>query len=271
MKFLNANRVVIWAAMMVAAVSTVCTPLGAWAQASAVVQPRFDVSAVRASDPGAGNKPSVSLNGQDLKASNVTLAMLIRLAYGLSEDQLSGGPSWIGSRRFDVTAKADAAIDPKLSPGAAQQIQRAMMQRFLGERFQLKVRHESKSIPGYVLTVTKGGAKGMQADETGSTGMSLDGGKLHATAITMDQLADALSRGVLQTPVTNATALAGKFDVDVMWDLRAARLEGTPEAPNDLGPSIFLALQQQLGLKLEEHKTAADAIVVESAEMPEAN
>ncbi len=254
-----------------AAILNTCILSYALAQAVAATQRRFDVSVVRISNPNAGNASSVNLNSQNLKAINVTLAMLIRLADGLSDDQLSGGPSWITSQRFDITAKVDASVDPKLSPVVAQQMQKEMMQRLLEERFQLKIRHESKGIPGYLLTVTKRGVKDMQKDESDNPSMSINDGKLHATGITMDQLADALSQRVLQCPVTNATSLTGKFDLELTWDRRAERYEGVVDAPSDLGPSVFVALQQQLCLKLEQHKTGADAIVVESAQMPQAN
>ena len=252
------------------AILTICVPCCTRAQAVAA-QRRFDVSTVRTSNPDAGNASSVSLDSQRLTARNVTLARLISLAYGLSEDQLSGGPSWITSRRFDITAKADTPVDPKLSPVVARQIQKEMMQRLLGERFQLKIRHERKAIPGYLLTAIKTGPKGMQKDDSDKPGMVIDDEKLRATAITMDQFADALSQGVLHRPVTNATSLTGKFDLQLTWDRRTDRYEGGADAPSDLGPSIFVSLQQQLGLKLEQRKTDADAIAVESAQIPQAN
>lgn len=252
------------------AILTICIPCCTRAQAVAA-QYRFDVSTVRTTNPDAGNASSVSLDSQRLTARNVTLARLISLAYGLSDDQISGGPSWISSGRFDITAKADTPIDPRLSPVAARQIEKEMMQRLLEERFQLKIRHQTKGIPGYLLTVIKTGAKGMQRDDSDKPGMSIDDEKLRATAITMDQLADALSQGVLHRPVTNATSLTGKFDLQLTWDRRTDRYEGGADAPSDLGPSIFVSLQQQLGLKLEQRKTDADAIVIESAQIPHAN
>lgn len=237
----------------------------------AEAQPSFTVVSIHPSDPNAGHGMSISLNGDSLTAHNITLFMLIRDAYSLSEDQISGGPSWIASRRFDISAKTDTPLDPNLTPEAAHSQQIRMLQQLLTDRFQLRLRHETKDRPGYQMTVAKNGPHGIQADDGGNPGLSVTDGKLHATAITMDQLASVLEH-VIESPVKNATGLSGKSDLDLKWDPAQTRNAAAADAPpTDAGPSIFVALQQQLGLRLEEHKTPADAVLIESAQVPQEN
>ena len=233
-------------------------------------QSSFAVASIHPSDPDAGNGMSISLNGDSLTAHNITLFMLIRDAYSLSEDQISGGPSWIASRRFDISAKTDKPLDPSLAPDAAHSQQLRMLQQLLTDRFQLQLRHETKDRPGYQMTLAKSGPRAPQADDGGKPNFSATDGKLHATAVTMDQLASVLEH-VIGSPVKNASELAGKFNIDLSWDPAQTRNAAAADAPNDNGPSIFVALQQQVGLRLEEHKTPADSVVIESAQLPQDN
>jgi uncharacterized protein (TIGR03435 family) len=241
------------------------------AQTAAPDQPRFDVSTIRTSDPNAGHGMSLNARGDSLTGHNVTLAMLIRIAYGVNDDQISGGPDWIRSTRFDLSAKADKPLDRNLKPETVRVQQQQMFQQLLAERFQLRVRHETKEIPGYQLIVAKNSPRGLQAVSGSDRGISITDGKLKATGITMDELAMVMEQRVIESPVKNATGIAGRFDIDLSWDPRQTRAAAAADAVTDNGPSIFLALQQQLGLRLEPHKTAADAVVIDSAEMPQEN
>ncbi|HXE09352.1 MAG TPA: TIGR03435 family protein [Acidobacteriaceae bacterium] len=234
-------------------------------------QPRFDVSTVRVSDPAAGRGGSLNANGDSLKAHNVTLFMLIRAAYGLSDDQVSGGPDWIRSTRFDLSAKTDKPIDRDLKPEIVRVQQQQMFQQLLAERFRLRLRHETRDIPGYQLVVAKNGPRGVQSMGDSDRGITITDGKLKATGISMDELAMVLEQRILEAPVKNTTGLSGKFNLDLTWDPKQTRAVAAADAATDNGPSIFLALQQQLGLRLEPHKTPADAIVIDSAQMPQEN
>jgi uncharacterized protein (TIGR03435 family) len=241
------------------------------AQTAAPERPRFDVSTIRTSDPNAGRGGSLNARGDSLTGHNVTLAMLIRIAYGVNDDQISGGPDWIRSRRFDISAKADTPMDPNLKPEIARPLQRQMFQQLLADRFQLRVRHETIDIPGYQLTVAKNGPRDLHAGSGNERGITITDGKLKASEITMDELAMVLEQRVIESPVKDATGIAGKFDIDLTWDPKQTRAAAAADAVTDNGPSIFVALQQQLGLRLEPHKTAADAVVIDSAEMPQEN
>jgi uncharacterized protein (TIGR03435 family) len=248
-----------------------CAALVVTVRAAVPVQPTFAVASIYPSDPNGGTRMTLNFSGDSFRAVNVPLSMLIRMAYDLNDDQVSGGPPWIGSRRFDIIAKPETAGDPPLKPDAAMEQRRLMLQALLADRFQLKLHHETKNVSGYILTVEKSGTKDLVQDEGGDQQLAIDGGKLDAKAITMDQLASVLGSRILQSPVKNMTGLAGKFDGKLTWDPKQTLTVAPADAGNDAGPSLFVALQQQLGLKLEYHKTAADAIVVESAAMPSEN
>ena len=234
-------------------------------------QPRFDVSTVRTSDPNAGHGMSLNARGDSLTGHNITVAMLIRVAYGLNDNQISGGPDWIRSRRFDISAKADTPMDPNLKPEIARPLQQQMFQQLLADRFHLRVHHQTIDIPGYQLTVAKNGPRDLHAGSDNERGITITDGKLKASGITMDELAMVLEQRVIESPVKNATGIVGKFDIDLTWDPKQTRAAAAADAVTDNGPSIFVALQQQLGLRLEPHKTAADAVVIDSAEMPQEN
>ena len=259
------------AALCAAILASTIPPFSLGQIAAAALQPRFDVSSVRASDPNAGRGMSLNVNGDSLKAHNATLFILIRYAYDLSDDQVSGGPDWINSRHFDISAKTDMPVDPHLNPDVARARQQQMFQQLLADRFQLRLHHETKDRPGYQLTVAKNGPHGLTADDADTPGFHVTDGKLHATAVTMDEFASVLEH-VIESPVKNTTGLSGKSDLDLKWDPAQTRNAAAADAAaSDAGPSIFLALQQQLGLRLEPHKTPADAVVIESAQMPQEN
>lgn len=241
------------------------------AQTAASAEPRFDVSTVRVSDPGAGHGGSLSVNGDSLKAHNVTLFMLIRTAYGLSDDQISGGPDWIRSKRFDLSAKADRPLDRSLTPETVRVQQQQMFQQLLAGRFRLRIHHETRDIPGYQLVVAKNGPRGLQSMSDSDRGITITDGKLKATGITMDELAMVLEQRVIEAPVKNATGATGTFNLDLTWDPKQTHAVAAADAATDNGPSLFVALQQQLGLRLEPHKTPADAIVIDSVQMPQEN
>jgi uncharacterized protein (TIGR03435 family) len=258
-------------AVLCAAVLMSNASIAIHAQTAAPAQPRFDVATIRTSDPSAGHGMSLNARGDSLTGHNITLNMLIRTAYGLNDDQISGGPDWVASRRFDINAKADTPMDPNLKPEEAQAVQRQMFQQLLADRFHLQVHHATKEMPGYQLTIGKNGTRGLQSDSGSERALTVTDGKLKASAVSMDDLAMVLGQRVIQSPVQNATGLAGTFNIELKWDPAQTRAAAAADAATDNGPSIFVALQQQLGLRLEPHKTTADAIVIDSAQMPQEN
>jgi uncharacterized protein (TIGR03435 family) len=223
-------------------------------------------------------------------ATGTFLKLLIQYAYGLKTTELiSGLPGWTDSERFDVEARTDAdtvEAQKKLSKEDASAQRRLMMQTLLADRFQLKVHHETKLLPMYQLVVAKGGFKLKDADpdDTYPNGfkspdgiahgnmMAIQNGQLTAQAIPVSTLSNQLSQQ-LHRQVVDKTGLTGKYDFTLQWnpeDMDGPAAQDASSTANS-APSIFTALQEQLGLKLEAVKGPVDTIVVDHVEMPSEN
>jgi len=178
------------------------------------------------------------------------LKRCVQQAYSVREYQVSG-PGWIATAKYDIVAT--------LSPGTAQDHVWPALQALLAERLKLSIRREKKVLPIYALTVGKNGPTLRAAGEGGSqAGASShrehSSGALRLDHVSMAQFSETLSRDV-DRPVLDTTGIAGTFD----FDLEYAK-NGDPA-----GPSIFTALQQQLGLRLERRKEPVEVLIVEGA------
>jgi uncharacterized protein (TIGR03435 family) len=216
-------------------------------------------------------------------ATNVTLLALIASAYGpLTANQIVGGPSWITTDRFDVEARTGG--DPvRDADGVPQRMQ--MLQTLLTDRFALVVHRETRELPIYHLRLARDdkrlgpALRAVAADcETlraarpqtsrppcaiGGAGGSLIGG-----AATMSQLATTLSNRVGRV-VVDQTGLQGGFDFDLTWTPEQTGSTNTPAATdNSNAPSVFTALREQLGLKLEVERGPVDVLVIDHAAQP---
>jgi bla regulator protein BlaR1 len=250
---------------------------GASAQAQ-TVPTKFDVATIKpnaASDDRFALRP---LPGGALSAIGVPLKMLIMQAYSLKAFQISGEPDWVDTVRWDIEAKVEGF------PGRLSQAQAGTMLRaLLEDRFQLNVRRETKEMPVYALVVAKNGAKlTPHTGETPPPGQAIRSGrglfsiKEGGIGLLASQLESQLSRVVI-----DKTELKGKYDYTLEWTPEAG--EGGPEslglppqsasaAPTDSkGPSIFTALQEQLGLRLESQKGPVEVIVIERVAKPSEN
>lgn len=233
-------------------------------------------------------------------ANGVTLKGLIALAYGVKDFQISGGPNWVNTERYDTQAKEPDEIAEKLSNlplDQRREILQMMVQSLLADRFQLKVSHESKELPVYNLVVAKDGPKLHEAKPgttytegikdpngkpTGGGMMRIMPGHLIGQAIPMDSLLMPLSQ-MLGRTVLDRTGLKGKYDIDLHWTpdpATAGLLMGPPRGnpgpdapppPDSSGPSIFTAIQEQLGLKLESAKGPVDVLTIDHVERPSEN
>jgi uncharacterized protein (TIGR03435 family) len=233
-------------------------------------------------------------------ATGITLQMLVANAYGVQNFQISGAPSWLGSERYDLDAKMDsdtAAALKKLDQEQGRLARSRMLQKLLADRCKLTVHTETKDMPVYALVIAKNGPK-MQEAKPGDTYPNgfkgLDGvahagtmrmgrGQLTAQAISTDTLVHLLSQQLGRT-VVDKTGLTGKYDFTLQWTpdesqggaLRAPEGGGPSPAdgaapPESSGPSIFTALQEQLGLKLESQKGTVETIVIDHVEKPSEN
>jgi uncharacterized protein (TIGR03435 family) len=226
---------------------------GAFGQISAQTEPRFEVASIKPSPSAAGGTTVYNPTRERFAADSITTRTLIAFAWDVRVFQVSGGPGWLDSQRYDVVAKPDG-------DAAVERIRR-MVRAFLAERFQLQVHHTSKEMPVFTLEIAKGGSKLRAASPGDGPDIRGPNGHLTAKRITAEMLARILAND-LERPVVDRTGIEGTFDVDLEW---------TPEQNIDPGPSIFTAIQEQLGLKLESERAPVDVLVVDRVERPSAN
>jgi bla regulator protein blaR1 len=243
--------------------------------------PSFEVASIKPSDPDGQLKVDFAPGGR-LFISHGTLRFLIKIAYDVGDDQITGGPAWLGSKRFDVQAKPDKQIPGDPAKMTKDQLllfhapTRLRLQRLLAERFHLELRKESKPMPIFALTIAKNGVKMRRNASTGDPVLKGNvGGVLEATRVDMNTLAQFLSEGQTGRPVINMTALNGGFDFRLEWtpdpSLNPQADPNQPPTADLGGISIFTALRQELGLQLDARTGSAETLVVTRVEFPSAN
>ena len=257
--------------------------------------PKFETVSITQNTSGTTAKGATRFQPKGgLTATNVTLLELIKFAYQrhpFDQREVSGGPAWAASERFDLLARVSGehVLD---SDGVPRQTL-ALLKAFLSERFKLKVHEEDRDRPVYALTpagtdgvlgpkarksdidcgaVMRGERPALLPGQGPPCGFKTPPGRLFANTFTMPAIASLLSRH-LDRPVIDRTRLPGRFDIE----LEAAEIKAAPDykpGPSDLalppaaGPSIFVAVREQLGLKLEPVDAPLAVIVIDQAERP---
>jgi uncharacterized protein (TIGR03435 family) len=203
----------------------------------------------------------VSISGARVTVSAMTLTNLVDYAYDVKFYQVSGGPNWAHSDRWDISAKGEG--DRILTRDEV----RKMVQVLLADRFQVRLHRETREAAVYALVVAgKGGPKLKESAPDANSILHMGGTRttrITTTKGSMDQLVTQLS-AILDRPVLNKTGLTESYDYKLEW---------APEgvAAGSDAPSIFTALQEQLGLKLESTKGPIETVVIDRAERPSAN
>jgi uncharacterized protein (TIGR03435 family) len=237
--------------------AAVFVAVAAYAQTGAA--PHFEVATVKpASLEEIQTRPSGCKTGHGRAVcTNVTLKRCIVGALHIGPGQVVGGPGWIDSDRFYIEAKAAEPVDDDA-------ILDAMMQALLQERFHLAFHREDRNLQALVLEVAKNGPK-LEKASGGDAVTDGSHGSLTLKNTTMDGLAERLAR-VSDLPVVNRTGIDGVFNMKLAW---------TPEGENPKGPgsppSLFTAIQEQLGLRLQSQKAPVSVLVVDHAEKPGEN
>ncbi|HXE06373.1 MAG TPA: TIGR03435 family protein [Acidobacteriaceae bacterium] len=246
--------------------------------------PKFDVISVKPdSRGGSGIRSGFTPDG--VSVTNAPLHLLLTQAYGVSDDQLIGEPSWSRTDRFDIQAKVAQADVPKLKALNFDQ-RRIQAQQILTERFGLRLHHETRDLPEYILVVAKGGPKlaaasqnsdrPMPPGDTGSFRMSTNpaGHTLQAQGAPLEGLLPLLCNETGRT-VIDKTGLSGHYDFTLTWAPPsggdAAGVAQPATSSGDAGPALFTALEEQLGLKLESTKGPVDVLVIDHVERPAEN
>ena len=244
--------------------------------------PEFDVASLKPNTSGAPGY-SVRVLPAGLTARNITLKRLIAIGYSVTDYQIFGSLPWLESAGFDLEARSAGPTDlPHVRP---------MVQSLLDDRFKLKSHRETRELPIYSLTLAKSGGKlgpGLVENAAGACGpvnaespalaaacgtVSPGPGRIWGQRGRISQLADRLST-ILGRTVVDKTALPGVYDIELTYTPDPSMAQQTPAGfpGSDIpGPSLFTAMQEQLGLKLTAGKGPVEVIVVDSAEKPAVN
>jgi uncharacterized protein (TIGR03435 family) len=230
--------------------------------AEAQEAPAFEVASVKLTQHGRDkdgwSRSSLNVINDRFVATNASMEECIRYAYDVKAYQIIG-PDWLNSdaASYDIIATAPPGTPSKQIP--------LMLQTLLAERFKLAVHRETRMLPVYELVVAKNGPKLTPAKSGGRSSTNSNNGNVTATSVSMAELAHQLSRTrVIDRPVFDKTGITGEFDFTY---------EYAPDDNDSAGrPSIFTAIQQKLGLKLESTKGPVEVVVIDRAEkVPSAN
>jgi uncharacterized protein (TIGR03435 family) len=230
----------------------------------------FEVASIKPSAPDVAGMYMRPQPG-GLRLEGATLKNLIEYAYGVRGFAISGGPAWVNSDRFDVDARVGG------SPSEPQQV-RERLKTLLGERFKLAVHTESKEQNVYYLVVGKSGPKFHEAKPDSGQMIRRQGASITGEGVGVGLLVLNLANA-LEVPVLDKTGLTGRYDFKLEWSLDAGRQSGSVtgmgggdvRAPEPSGPSLFAALQEQLGLRLEAERAPAETLVIDHVDRPSAN
>ncbi len=245
----------------------------------ALLAQEFDVATIKPTDPNTFAKSfRYPTPGGGLQTLGSTLKDLIVIAYDVLPDRIQGGPPWTAVDRYDVTAKTltEAGGDPATLTHAERQkateLTRLRTRALLASRFNLAIHKETREFALFELHVDKNGPKADGLKESTSTpGGSFLGNVFVAKGNDMRDLSIMLA-SLLKEPVIDKTGLTGGYDFTLRWspdELSAVPRTSTGDA--DKLPSIFTALREQLGLRLDRARGPLEVIVIDNADRPSAN
>jgi uncharacterized protein (TIGR03435 family) len=241
---------------------------------AADANPSFEVATIKPSKPEAQGK-GFRVNGRNVATINTSLDDLIEFAYDVHAKQIIGGPEWLDKDKYDVAAVPDKEGSPSYEQW------KSMVQKLLADRFKLTFHHDKKELSVYVLTVGKGGLKNVTKSESPAPGFSIPirpapgGIAMSVRNGTMTNFAVfGLQGAVLDRPVLDQTGLTDRFDFTLTWAPDESQFGGRIPPPSESTnppPGLFTAIQEQLGLKLDEVKAPADVMVIDHVEKPSEN
>ncbi|HEV2645001.1 MAG TPA: TIGR03435 family protein [Acidobacteriaceae bacterium] len=242
-------------------------PTGAVVQAAPAELPKWDVVSVKPAQMPCGGPSSLMPTRAGIEIECLPPQALLKFIFGINEDsRILGGPSWLKQASYGIEAKVggtEVAAYSKLS----RKERSLMLQDLLADRFAMKWHRETRDLPVYALVIAKGGSKlkESQPEETAKGAMFSKGqGEVDAVASSLEALPMFLTRE-LDRPVVDRTGLTGRYDFTL-------RFAPGPSAQEDSdAASIFTAVEEQLGLKLEPSRAPLDVLVIDHIEKPSAN
>ncbi len=263
----------------------------------------YEVATIKPNKPSDNGVRTGMTNPPDgFTATGYTLQSLIQQAFGIQNYQISGAPAWLNSERYDIDAKMDGAVADalqKLTPEERTSARQQMLQALFADRLKLTFHRETKELPIYTLVIAKNGSKLTEAKPgdtytNGSRGAAGRGGagglmttrrigseSARAQTAPLTELVRVLAQYLGRT-VVDKTGLTGNYDFTLQWATDESGLQspgstgipaGTPpmSATDPSGPTLFAAIQEQLGLKLESGKGPVEVIVIDHVERPSGN
>jgi uncharacterized protein (TIGR03435 family) len=230
----------------------------------------FEVASVKEVDhPVAPHAVSLIINHERLNIDAAALRQIIGLAFAIQRVRVQGGPPWIDEDLYDIVAKAGSAE-------VTRDEIREMLQTVLADRFKLSVHRETKELPEYTLVPWKDGPKLKPAGDQDATGIKPDGSpnggrRFEFRKTSFATLVNFLAN-TLNSPVIDKTGVPpGLYNFTLQWTESVANQRPEDAGPLDSGPSLFKALQEQLGLKLEVKKVPIEVLIIDHIEKATAN
>jgi len=232
--------------------------------------PGYEVATIKPSKPDQQGR-GFNLRGRHLVTTNTTAVDLIIFSYGLHAKQVIGGPEWLSTDHFDLDVLPDIEGLPSIKQAGM------ILRKLLAERFQLKLHQEKKDLSVYVLSVAKTGPKLTKSgsDPNSPPGLGGPPGRFRARNATMTEFAGWMQSVALDRPVVDQTGLTDRFDWSLSWTPDESQFGGRvpPPSPDatETFPSLFTAIQEQIGLRLEPTKAPVDVYVVDNIAKPSEN
>jgi uncharacterized protein (TIGR03435 family) len=195
------------------------------------------------------------------------LGLMIAFGYNIRGNRVLGGPNWLRTEKYDVIAKSEGEGSPSTDQF------RFMLQRLLADRFKLAVHRETREASAYALVVGKSGPKLREVNDSSPIRFRGSGGSLIAQKLSMARLAENLTTELrnFAVVVVDETGLTGDYAFSLEWDQYELQDGNPANRPASTKPSLFTAVQEQLGLKLESVKRPVEYLIIDYAEKPSAN
>jgi uncharacterized protein (TIGR03435 family) len=235
--------------------------------------PVFEVATIKPSKPGTPGK-GFGVRGRHFSTKNTSVSDIITFAYGVHARQITGGPAWLETDKYDLDAQPDGEGQPN------DKQWKTMVQKLLADRYKLTFHREKKELSVYAIVVGKTGPKltKSEGDPNGLPALFFRRlGMLPARNATIADFAGLMQAAVLDRPVVDQTRLPGRYDFTLTWTPDEFQFGGqvanTPAPPGnaEAPPDLFTAMQQQLGLKFESTKAPAEVLVIDRVEKPSEN
>jgi uncharacterized protein (TIGR03435 family) len=241
-------------------------------------QIEFEITSIRPSGPGSGT--TLQFTPEGLKESNFPLSALLQIAYHLSylDGTIVGAPEWVRTDRFDIQAKVAESDLPEWGKLIQDQSERSQefrlvaMQILMADRFALKVHRETRQGSVYALVIAKSGLKLKDAEPDDAPSLTMRrSGHVSVRAAQIAAIVPFITQ-IIGRPVVDETGLTSKYDFTLDWTPdQVASPAGVSAESEASGPSIFTAIQEQLGLKLESQKGPVEVLVIDHIEKPSPN